>query len=119
MIRLTLHDGTRTQLAASDITDIEPAGGGAIIHRISGEPLRVQQNARTIETRMNAELAEDAATAAEPAEPDHPQLVSPPEVLEPIIIPEPARPSFLRAKSRLLGKTSLRAMIGAAFKTTG
>jgi hypothetical protein len=111
MIRLTLHDGTRTQLAASDITDIEPAGGGGIGHRISGEPLRVLQSARTIETRMNAELVEDGAAAAEVASNACPQAT---ELPGPTITAAPARSSsFRKARGWLLGKTSPRAMIGA------
>ena len=61
MIRLTLPDGTRTQLEASEITDVEPIAGGSLVHRASGEPMKVMQDARTIQTRINAELDTAAA----------------------------------------------------------
>jgi len=56
MIRLTLPDGTRTHLEASEITDVEPIAGGSLVHRAVGEPMKVMQDARTIQTRINAEL---------------------------------------------------------------
>ena len=56
MIRLTLPDGTRTQLEASEITDVEPVAGGSLVHRAVGEPIKVMHDARTIQTRVNAEL---------------------------------------------------------------
>jgi hypothetical protein len=56
MIRLTLPDGTRIQLEASEITDVEPVAGGSLVHRNAGDPIKVMQNARTIQTRVNAEL---------------------------------------------------------------
>ncbi len=62
MIRLTLPDGTRTQLEASEVTDVEPIAGGSLVHRAAGEPMKVMQDARTIQTRINAEL--DTAAAA-------------------------------------------------------
>jgi hypothetical protein len=61
MIRLTLPDGTRTHLGASEITYVEPVAGGSLIHRAVGEPMKVMQDSRTIQTRINTEL--DAATA--------------------------------------------------------
>ena len=61
MIRLTLPDGTRTQLDAFEITDVEPVAGGSLIHRAAGEPIKVLQDARTIQTRINAELDSAAA----------------------------------------------------------
>jgi hypothetical protein len=61
MIRLTLPDGTRIQLEASEITDVEPVAGGALVHRAVGDPIKVMQNARTIQTRINAELDTVAA----------------------------------------------------------
>ena len=55
-IRLTLPDGTRTQLDAFEITDVEPVQGGSFIHRAAGEPIKILQDAKTIQTRINAEL---------------------------------------------------------------
>ena len=66
MIGLTLPDGTRTQLEASEITDVEPIAGGSLVHRAAGEPMKVMQDARTIQTRINVEL-NTAATDDEPA----------------------------------------------------
>ena len=65
MIRLTLPDGTRTQLEASEITDVEPIAGGSLVHRAAGEPMKVMQDARTIQTRINAELDTAAAEVEE------------------------------------------------------
>lgn len=61
MIRLTLPDGTRTQLDAFEITDVEPVSGGSLIHHAGGEPIKVLQDAKTIQTRINTEL--DAGSA--------------------------------------------------------
>ena len=65
MIRLTLPDGTRTQLEASEITDVEPIAGGSLVHRAAGEPMEVMQDARTIQARINAELDTAAAEVRE------------------------------------------------------
>jgi len=89
MIRLTLPDGTRTHLEASEITDVEPVAGGSLVHRAVGEPMKVMQDARTIETRINAEL--DAAAAEVQDSPAMLAEVAPAAAAEPKPVLEPAR----------------------------
>ena len=57
MIRLTLTDGTRLQLPDVDVSEIEPVAGGSVVHRASGKPLHVAQDARTVEVRLRVALA--------------------------------------------------------------
>ena len=88
MIRLTLPDGTRTQLEASEITDVETIAGGSLVHRAAGEPMMVMQDARTIQTRINAEL-----NAAAPEDREAPVMVAeaaPVAAAEPELAIEPA-----------------------------
>ena len=109
MIRLTLPDGTRIQIEASEITDVEPIPGGALIHRASGDPLHVMQDARTVQTRVNAELdrlatLEEATQTVEVSE-----IVSTP-VTGPAIKP-PSR--MQRMKCIMQGRASGLAMVVA------
>ena len=89
MIRLTLPDGTRMQLEASEITDVEPIAGGSLVHRTAGDPMKVMQDARTIQTRINAEFdsavaeVEEAPIAASQVAPTI-ALAEPSPVIEPI-----------------------------------
>ena len=108
MIRLTLPDGTRIQLAASEITDVEPIPGGALIHKASGDPLRVMQDARTVQTRVNVELDRSALTEA-------PQAAQPSEIKSrPVTKPVTEPPSRMqRMKSTMLGRASGLAMVVA------
>lgn len=68
-IRVTLMDGTRTQIAAGDVESVEPDGRGAILYLASGEALCVAQDARTVELRIEAVLAQEAQVGAVPVEP--------------------------------------------------
>ncbi len=52
MIRLTLSDGTRIQIAADDVTDVETRETGTLVHLKTGETVQVLQNAQIIETRL-------------------------------------------------------------------
>jgi len=88
MIRLTLPDGTRTQLEASEITDVEPVAGGSLVHRAAGVPMKVMQDARTIQTRINAEL-DAAAAEIEDAPATIAEAASVPTA-EPVLAIEPA-----------------------------
>lgn len=103
MIRLTLTDGTRLQLTAAEVTEIEPIAGGSLVHRATGKPLHVVQDARTVELRLRAALA--AAERTEEEAPSDPQ--GPAEV--------PTRPDrgslSDRAKRLLRGRVSLPTMI--------
>lgn len=58
MILLTLPDGTRTQMAAADIDDVQAADGGSVVRLRSGEEIQVLQSAHLIEMRLRAVRAE-------------------------------------------------------------
>lgn len=68
-IRVTLADGTRTQVAAEDVESVEPDGRGARLYLSSGETLSVAQDARTVELRIEAALAQAAPEAPVAPEP--------------------------------------------------
>ena len=109
MIRLTLPDGTRIQIEASEITDVEPMPGGALIHRASGDPLQVMQDARTVQTRVNAEL--DKLAALEEA----PQTAEASEIASTLVTgPAVKPPSRMERMKRIMqGRTSGLAMVVA------
>jgi hypothetical protein len=69
-IRVTLADGTRTQIAAEHVESVEPEGRGAILYLSSGETLSVAQDARTVELRIEAALAQDVRETAVAAPPE-------------------------------------------------
>ena len=74
-IRVTLADGTRTQIAAEDVESVEPDGRGALLYLSSGETLSVAQDARTVELRIEAALAQavpETPVAPEPLTPRAP-----------------------------------------------
>jgi hypothetical protein len=117
MIRLTLPDGTRTQLDASEITDVEPIAGGSLVHRVVGEPMKVLQDARTIQTRINAELDAAAADLEEaPIEDARVALAiaaaEPSPVIEPIqeLIVDPIT-RMHRLKRLMQGRVSVMALM--------
>lgn len=107
MIRLTLPDGTRIQLEASEITDVEPIPGGALIHTASGDPLKVMQDARTIQTRINVELDKSAILTETPQASEPSEIKSTP-VTKPVTEP-PSR--MQRMKSIMQGRASGLAMV--------
>jgi uncharacterized protein YlzI (FlbEa/FlbD family) len=68
MILVTLHDGTRRQIEASDINQVEPLPSGSIIYLVSGDALEVQQDFRTIAARVSAVLAAKVAPDTLPSD---------------------------------------------------
>lgn len=60
VVRVTLHDGTRIQLTAGEIAYVEPIARGALIHLDSGESVKVVQDVRTVELRVDVALATKA-----------------------------------------------------------
>ena len=120
MIRLTLPDGTRTQLEASEITDVEPVAGGSLVHRAVGEPMKVMQDARTIQTRINIELDAPADVQEAPAMVDETAPAPagvPALVMEtaPVIVGEPAT-RMHRLKRLMQGRVSGMALAIAQTK---
>jgi hypothetical protein len=100
MIRLTLPDGTRTQLEASEITDVEPIAGGSLVHRAVGDPMKVMQDARTIQTRVNAEL-DSAVAEVEEAPITAAQIAPTIAVAEPELAIEPAPVAVVEPVARM------------------
>lgn len=57
VVRLTLEDGTRIQLAPDEVAYSEPEGRGTLIHLVSGELVKVAQDNRTVDLRVVAALS--------------------------------------------------------------
>ena len=121
MIRLTLPDGTRTQLEASEITDVEPVAGGSLVHRAVGEPMKVMQDARTIQTRINAELdaapadVQEAPAMVDETAPAPAEVPAPAIETAPFIVGEPAT-RMHRLKRLMRGRVSGMALAIAQTK---
>lgn len=80
-VKLTLRDGTRTSVPANAIADIEPDGRGALVRLLSGETLSATQDARMLDVRWRAAMA-DREPALPPAAIEEPSRASEPEVAE-------------------------------------
>ena len=97
-IRVTLADGTRTQIAADAVSGVEPQGRGSLVHLNSGETLPVAQDARTVELRIDAALAP-----------------SPPASEAPVPAPQPVPlKTTARIKRYLAGRSSFGALSAAS-----
>jgi hypothetical protein len=110
MILVTLRDGTRRQIAASDVDQVEPMPSGSMIYLVSGDALEVQQDFRTIAARVSAILAAKIAEDVPPSEPAMEAEEGPVPAADTVTAP-PMRTLGQRAKRMLRGRISLPAFI--------
>jgi uncharacterized protein YlzI (FlbEa/FlbD family) len=109
MILVTLHDGTRRQIAASDIYQVEPMPSGSMIYLMSGDALEVQQDFRTIAARVRAVLAAKVAPDTLPfdATAEAEEELTP----TPTIAKSPLETFTQRTKRMLRGRISMPAFL--------
>lgn len=118
-VKLTLRDGTRTSVPGNAIEDIEPDGRGALVRLLSGETLSATQDARMLEVRWRAAMADRNPTPA-PVAVEDPRLVAETDLAKSGLADAPLPSRARRMKRLLRGRISQGAfLIGGIHRTRG